>query len=422
MSSRSLTQPDTPATEAPLPDAPPDTDGLRPRLLLVLGALATLPSLSLDAYLPGLPAVARDLGSAQSVAQLTMTACLLGFALGQLFAGPVSDRFGRRRPLVVLLGVYVLATAACALAPSMATLVTVRLVQGMAGSVGMVTANAIVRDRASGAESARAFSMLMLASGVAPILGPVLGGQLLAVTSWRGLFLVLALLGTIVWAAAARAVPETLSGRRRRTGGARETLADFRLLARDRTYLGWVLGRALSAGGLTAYLSGSPFVLQGLHGLSPQGYSAAFAVNSAGLIGFGQIGGRLVRRVGPRRLLVTGIGCCAVGGLALLAVVLGSAGLPLLLLSLFPVVAGMGLVFPNSGSLALEDHPALAGTAAALLGTSQFLLSAVAAPLVGLGPQDSALPMAVVIACFEVAAMAAVVTLPRRARRAAGAG
>ncbi len=382
---------------------------------MLLGALTALPSLSLDFYLPALPALTHELGASQTLGGLTMTGCLLGFAVGLLVAGPVSDAHGRRRPLLVGLALYVAVTVACAVAPSMSMLLVLRFLQGATGAVGMVTGNAIVRDRATGAVAARMFALLMLANGAAPILGPVLGAQVLAFTDWRGVFGTLGVIGSLVLLAAYRRLPETLPAPLRHRGGLRDAVHGFGVLLRDRVLIGYTLGRASAATGLMAYVTASPFVFQRIYGLSPQTFSAMFALNSIGLIAMGQVGGRLVRRVGPSRLLRVGVGISFGGATLLLAAALTGGALGLVLVGIFTTVAGMGLVFPNSTALALARHGDRAGAATALLGVTQFFLQAAVSPLTGLGSGRTAVPMAVVVAASELAAVVAIVGLTRRA-------
>lgn len=383
------------------------------RLVVLLGALTAVPSLSLDFYLPGLPDIERGFGITQATAQLTMTGCLLGFAAGLLVAGPLSDAFGRRRPLLVGVAVYVAATLLCAAAPGITALLLARFLQGAAGAFGMVTGNAVVRDRASGHEAARLFSVLMLANGAAPILGPVLGAQLLPVTGWRGLFVTLAVVGAVTLVASWRALPETHPRAARRPAAPRAVASSFGVLLRDRGLVGLTLGRALGAAALLAYVSASPFVFQGIYGLSPQQFSAVFAVNSAGLIGMGQLSGRLVRRVGPAPLLRAGSMVSVAGSAWLLVALLTGAPFLLVLPGVFGVVAGMGMVFPNSTALGLSRHGSRAGSATALMGVVQFALQAVASPLTGLGSGDSALPMAVVVLALNGAGLFFLLTLAR---------
>ncbi|GAA4349835.1 multidrug effflux MFS transporter [Angustibacter luteus] len=382
-------------------------------LVVVLGALQGIGPLSLDTYLPALPDIAHDLSASTSATQLTLTATLAGLAVGQLFFGPMSDRLGRRRPLIVGLAVYVVASLLCAVAPNIGLLIAGRTLQGFTAAAGMVSAMAIARDVSNGAAMARLFAALMLVTGAAPVIAPVLGGQLLLVTSWRGIFGLLAVAGVLLLLTATFRVPETLPVERRRVGGFGETVSTFRRLVRDPGFRTPLLAMVLSCAGLFGYLAGSPFLLQDVHGLSAQAYSALFAVNTIGLTGLSQLSGRIVHRTGPRVLLLAGTSICAVGGLGLLAATLAGAGLLAIVPALFLVVSGMGFVFPNATALALADHGDTAGSASALLGTGQFLAGAVAAPLVGLGP-DASLTMAVVIAVVTVASVGAALSGSRR--------
>jgi DHA1 family bicyclomycin/chloramphenicol resistance-like MFS transporter len=390
----------------------------RERLALigVLGALSALGPLSIDLYLPAFPALADDLGSRESSIQLTLTACLAGLALGQAFVGPLSDALGRRRPLLVGLVLYGLASVVCALAPSTAALVAGRFLQGLAGAAGVVIARAVVRDLHTGSAAARFFSRLMLVTGLAPILAPVLGAELLRFTSWRGVFWVLAVVGVLLLGLVAVGLRETLPVARRRDGSLRDTARTYAGLATDRVFMGYALSGGLAFAALFAYISGSSFVLQDMYGITPQGYALLFGVNSLGLTIMSQVNGRLVDRVPLRTLLRSGMIVTAVGGVLAVAVAAtGFGGLTGIATALFLVASGIGFVMPNSTALALADHPEAAGTASALLGALQFVVGAVAAPLVGAFADGTALPMAVVIAVAGVGGLAAlgVLTRPR---------
>jgi DHA1 family bicyclomycin/chloramphenicol resistance-like MFS transporter len=386
-------------------------------LIVVLGALSAFAPMSVDMYLPAFPALAKDFGVDESQIQLTLTACLAGLAVGQVLAGPVSDALGRRRPLVVGLVAYVAASLACALATSVDALTGLRVVQGLAGAASIVIARAIVRDLYVGAAAARVFSLLMLVLGVAPIVAPVIGAQLLEVTSWRGLFVVLAGYGALLLAVTVVLLPETLPAERRRPLGLGHTLSTFRRLLAERAFVGYCLGSGLAFAAMFAYIAGSPFVLQEIYGLSPQVYGAVFAVNALGIVVASQVSGRLVGRVSPRRLMDAGLALAAGGGLALLGVVwAGGIGLAGVLPALFVSVSSVGLVTPNSVALALSGHPDDAGSASALLGVTQFLLGALIAPLVGLWGTDTALPMSAVIAALGVGAALTVLVLARPER------
>jgi DHA1 family bicyclomycin/chloramphenicol resistance-like MFS transporter len=369
------------------------------RLFLLLGGLTAFGPLSIDMYLPALPAIGKDLAASESVIQLTLTACLIGLALGQVVAGPLSDTLGRRRPLLVGVAGYVIASLLCALAPSAGILVALRLVQGLAGAAGIVIARAIVRDLYSGSAAARYFSRLILVMGLAPILAPVVGGQLLRVTSWHGIFLALAGITALLWLGAARALPETLPIERRSSGSLRDTGRRFTVLATDRRFVGFAVSAGLAFGAMFAYIAGSPFVLQGIYGVSPQTFSLIFGLNAIGFVVASQINGSLVARIEPLRLLRVGLIGTAVAGIALLAVILtGRLGLGAALLPLFFLVSSIGFVVPNATALALSLHPEAAGTGSALLGVIQSGIAAFGAPLVGLAGVTTAVPMATVIA------------------------
>jgi MFS transporter, DHA1 family, multidrug resistance protein len=388
----------------------PDTSAAHPRsdvrLVVVLGMLSMFGPISLDLYLPALPALATDLGASTSAAQLSITACLLGLATGQLVAGPLSDQFGRRRPLIVGLVVYLLASAACALAPTIEVLVVLRLVQGLAGAAGIVIARAVARDLYSGRRLVIIFSRLILVNGLAPILAPVIGGQLVRVTSWRGIFLVLAAFGVVLLAAGVFGVPDSLPAQRRRSGGVRDTLRSFRTLLADRLFVAVVLAAGLAGASMFAYIAGATFVLQRLYGLSAQQFSFAFGSNALGIMILGQVGARLAHRWSPHRVMALGLLMNLLGAAGLAATVLVGLGLPFLLGSLFVMVSALGLVFPTSTALALADHPERAGAASSLLGLGQYVMGAVVAPLVGLAGEDSAAPLGIVaVSCSAAGAL-----------------
>ncbi|MFJ6216791.1 multidrug effflux MFS transporter [Streptomyces sp. NPDC092296] len=382
-------------------------------LVVILGALTALGPLSNDTYLPGLPDLTHDLHATASAGQLSLTACLLGLGFGQLFAGPVSDALGRRRPLVFGLGVYTAAALLCAIAPNIWLLVALRAIQGLGGAVGIVTAAAIVRDRHEGAAAAKYFSLLMLITGLAPVLAPVAGGQLLRFTSWHGIFTLLGIIGALMLVVVAVGLPETLPAERRHSGGLKATGPVFRTLLSDRLFVGYTVAGGLAFAAMFAYIAGSPFVLQDIHGMSPQGFSAVFAVNAGGLVVAAQVCGRIVHRTGPRPLLALGLSGSAVGGVGLLVTVLAGGGLVPLLVALFIVVSSVGLVMPTSTALALQDHGSSAGSAAALLGLSQHVFGAAVVPLVGLAGEGTAVPMGIVIAALGVSALTFFATLTR---------
>jgi DHA1 family bicyclomycin/chloramphenicol resistance-like MFS transporter len=363
-------------------------------LVLLLGGLSALGPISMDLYLPGMPAMADDLSAGWSMTTLTTTACMIGLGLGQVLAGPISDRLGRRPPLLAGIAVYVVMSLLCAVAPSIWVLLVLRLLQGFAGAAGIVVAAAIARDVGGGIRSARLFASLVAIGSIAPVVAPLVGGQLLHVTDWRGTFLAMAAVGVVFLVAAGRVIVETLPADRRRSTGPTLGMADSRLLLGDRRFVALMGCVALSFSTLGLYLGGGPFLLEEIHGVSPQLFSVLFAANAAGIVGLSQASRRLVHRTGPTPLLVLGLATSAAGGTGCLLLTLADAPLGWLLLALFLVVSSMGLVRPNAMALALAPHPSRAGSAAGLMGMSQFCLSAAVMPVVGVGGAGSALPMA----------------------------
>jgi DHA1 family bicyclomycin/chloramphenicol resistance-like MFS transporter len=383
-----VTTPEVPAVDEVVPgSATPGASRLR--WVLVLGSLTMFGPLSLDLYLPAFPVIAKDFDTSASHVQLTLTACLIGLAAGQLVAGPLSDRFGRKRPLMIGIAGYAIASLLCALAPDITTLTAARLLQGLAGSAGIVIARAVARDLHSGPALARLFALLMLVTGLAPILGPTVGAQVLRVTSWHGIFVLLAGIGLLLLLSVVLLLPETLPPERRRGGGFGSTVRTFGTLLRNRAFVGYALTAGFVLGAMFAYIAGSSFVLQETYGLSPQEFSFVFGGNAVGLIAMSQVSAWLVRTVAPSVLLRSAVVISATGGTCLLISVLADAGLPAVLVSLFLLVLSVGLASPNATALALADHPHIAGSAAALLGLGQYAIGCALAPLTGLSGETS---------------------------------
>lgn len=369
----------------------------------LLAALSAFGPLSMDMYLPALPELTRDLGASASAAQLTLTTCMIGLGVGQIVIGPISDARGRRGPLLTGVALYAVASALCALAPGIWTLLALRFAQGVAGAAGIVVARAIVSDLYRGAEAVRYLGLLILVSGVVPMFAPLIGGQLLHVTDWRGIFGILALTGLLLLVASWRILHETAPPPGEPVPHARV----FGVLLRDRRFMGHTLAAGLSVTALIAYIAGSPFVLQDIHGVSPQAFSVIFAVNSAGIVAATQITRGLVERFGAERLLRAGLWLGALGAAGTLAAVATGSGLLLLLPALFVAAASVGVVLPTGTALALADHPQAAGAASGMLGVAQFGFGAAIAPLVGLGGTGDALPMGIAMAVVAVCALLA---------------
>ncbi len=401
----------------------PDVAGGPPRALtgaravLLLGSMTALTPLAIDAYIPALPTLTRDLGASGSLGQLTMTALLLGLAVGQLVGGPISDATGRRRPALTGIGLFVAASLLCAIAPAIWVLIPLRFLQGASGAAAVVTARAVVRDLHGGVAAARMFALLILVMGVAPVVAPIAGAQLLRVTSWRGVFVALAVLGTVLFVVVARTLPETLSEHGRHVGGLRPTLRTFASLLTDRAFVGYAAAGGLALAAVFSYISGSPFVLQDIYGMSPQAFSGVFAANAVGFVTLSQVSARIVHRTGPRRLLLVGLGLSVAGSSFFAVAVLAHLGLPAVVAGLFLVVAAVGFTAPNATALALAEHGRTAGAASALVGVGQYVIGGAAAPLTGLGGTHTAVPLAVVLLALSVAAATTVpLTSARRLR------
>lgn len=389
------------------------------RFALILGGLTAFGPLSIDMYLPALPQLSADLGATSSQAQLTLTAVLLGLALGQLFAGPISDSVGRRKPLMVGLALYITASVLCALSNEVYALAALRALQGFGAAAGMVIARASVRDLYTGVEASRFFSSLMLVTGLAPILAPVIGGQILAYTTWRGVFVVLTGFAVVLMAVALFALPETKPAQWRQPLHLRSTFATFASLLARPSFLGNALAAGLGMATMFAYVSGSSFVLQGVYGMSPQAYSLVFGLNAVGLVLGGQVNARLVGRFATEsQLLLGALISASTAGAMLVTSVLLQLGLPVILTALFVMIASLGFVMPNTTMLALADNREVSGSASALLGVMQFIVGALAAPLVGLGGVGSALPMALVMFGVVLASLTVWLALGRRASQA----
>ncbi|SDK49819.1 MFS transporter, DHA1 family, bicyclomycin/chloramphenicol resistance protein [Nonomuraea maritima] len=389
--------------------------GGRALLLVILGALSAIGPLSIDMYLPALPAITSEMLSAPAQVQLTLTACLIGVSVGQVIAGPLSDVRGRRVPLIVGVAGFMAASLLCAFAPSVPVLIACRLLQGILGGAALVIVRAVVRDLYDGAAIARIFATLMLVSGLAPILAPIAGAQLLAVTSWRGVFVALSVAGLVLLVAVLTGVRETLPVAGRESGGLRNTVRTFWHLLGDRAFMACALTAGLAFAAMFGYISGSPFVLQEVYGATPQQYSLIFGLNAFGLTLTAQVGGRLSGRVSPARLVFTGLAIALVGAVLLLTAALTGLGLWGIVGGLFVIMLGQGLVMPGAGALALASQPPqVAGSASALLGVLQFALGALSAPLVGLVGAGTAVPMACVMLALILSSALMFTFLSRR--------
>jgi DHA1 family bicyclomycin/chloramphenicol resistance-like MFS transporter len=386
------------------------------RLGSLLMMLTVFGPISMDLYLPALPALTDELGATTSTAQLTVTACLLGLAGGQLIAGPLSDRFGRRGPLLIGVTAYVIVSALCAASPSIELLIAARLVQGLAGGVGIVIAQAAGRDVYEGRTLIRFYGRLTVMGGLAAVAGPLLGGALTTVMDWRGLFVVLAGIGVAILLSVSLGFAETLPEEVRTVGGFARIRADMRVLFSDRTFLGAVLVQGFVNAALFAYLSGATYVLQGVYGLTPFQYALAFGLNSAGFALFGYLSGVASARWSVRGTLVVGVAITGLGALGLLAAGLMHVPLVAVVLSLLLLVSGAAVASPPSTTIALADYPQFAGTASSVLGATRFAFGGAVAPLVGVAGALNILPLGIVataaVLCAAVAGSARLARTP----------
>ena len=374
------------------------------KLVLLLGAMAALGALTTDMYLPSLPEVVVDLAAGEACVQFTITATLLGGALGQLLIGPLSDRYGRRAPVLVGVSVHVVASLACLLAPSVAPLIALRIIQGMGNAAAAVVAVAVIRDRLIGAEASAMLSRLMLVIGVAPLLAPTIGGLIASVWHWRVVFVALALYGVVLAVIVWRFLPESLPADKRIRSN-RAVVGSYRVLLKDPQFLALALLPGLAMAALFAYVSGSPFVIRDGYGLSEQEFAILFAVNGLGLVLGAQVNAALVRKFAPVRIMRLALPASVLTSVVLLVMAAtGAGGLIGLCVPLWLMLAINSLIPPNASALALTRHGERAGAAAALIGCAQAGVAGLVAPLVGVVGAN-ALGMSVVIVGAMVTAL-----------------
>jgi DHA1 family bicyclomycin/chloramphenicol resistance-like MFS transporter len=383
-------------------------------LIAVLALLSAVTPLSIDMYLSAFPTMAAEFGTSAPMIQLTLTALLIGLAVGQLVLGPLSDRYGRRTPLLIGTLVCLAASLLCVVSPSVEVLIALRFVQGFAGAAGVVISRAVVADRAAGAEAARLFAVLMVIGALAPVLAPVLGGFIVADFGWRVVFAVLAALNAVMLLGAVFFIPESLPRDRRRPGGLAALRSSTATVLSNRRFVGYALALAFVFTALFSYISASPFVLQNIIGLSPRAYSLTFGGCAVVMAVMSALSARLVVRIAPRRLMLGGMTAMVIvtGSLLLTVTVGGVAPLPTIAL-MAGFMACMGFVVANAMALATAEVRYAAGTGSAVLGFLQYALGAGASPLVGLAGEHSALPMGIAMFAAAVLAAAALLALTR---------
>ncbi|HZG85536.1 multidrug effflux MFS transporter [Paenibacillus sp.] len=383
------------------------------RLALLLGLFSTLGPFTIDMYLPAFPAITRQFGTTASLVQFSLTACLLGLGVGQLVMGSLSDGYGRRKPLLISMVVYVISSLACAFSPNIGLLIVFRFVQGFAASAGIVISRAIARDLYSGKELTKFFSMLVLVSNLGPLVAPVAGSGVLTFTTWVGVFIALSLLGMYLLVMTKWRLGESLPPDRRSSTNFVHQLHSYGVLMRDRQFLGYMLAQGIMIAGVFAYVSGTPFIYQNIYGASPTVFALLFGSNGIGLIIGSQVVGRMAHRVSEHAFVLFGLWLALVASVVVLLVAIFHGPLFTLVIPLFFFVAAIGITSTAAFPLAMESQAHMAGSAAALLGVIPFLLGAVVAPLVGIAGEDTAVPLGVIILSSSTAAMIAYFSLVR---------
>ncbi|WP_274650878.1 multidrug effflux MFS transporter [Paenibacillus humicola] len=384
------------------------------RFALLLGAFSALGPLTIDMYLPSFPQITEAFGTKASLVQLSLTACLLGLACGQIIMGALSDVHGRRRPLIIALVFYLTASFCCAVAPNIGLFIAARFIQGFAAAAGIVISRAIVRDVFSGHELTRFFSLLMLVNNAVPLLAPVAGGGIISFTTWVGVFIVLGVVGVLLAMLATWGLTESLPAEKRTPSNLGQLLRNFGSLLRDRQFTGYALAQGLMIGGVFAYVSGTPFIYQNIYGVSPQLFSILFGTNGISLIIGSQLVGRLVHIVTERRFVIIGLTLAGLSSGGVLIWVSFKGPLAGLVALLFLFVSSIGITATSSFSLAMESQSHIAGSASALLGVIPFILGAIVSPLVGIAGEDTAVPMGVIIFMTSSLALLAYFGLVRK--------
>ncbi|AYV69592.1 MULTISPECIES: Bcr/CflA family multidrug efflux MFS transporter [Niallia] len=385
----------------------------RLQIAFLLGSLSLLGPFTIDTYLPAFPTIVEQFHTNASLVQVSLTTCLLGLAFGQLIIGPMSDVQGRRKPLLTFLGLYLLSSLICAIAPNIYMLIGARFIQGFAAAGGLVISRAVVRDLYSGRELTKFFATLMLIGNLGPIVAPIIGGAILSFASWKVVFLVLTCVGIILTLVVAFKLEETLPVEKRVPSNIKKVVSNFGSLLKDREFAGYAFTQGFTTAGIFAYVSGISFVYQNIYGVSPQVFSLLFGVNGVGLIIGTQIVGRL-SRFSEKTFLKSGLALSMSASILLVIAILVHAPLVAVAIPIFLFVTSISIIGTSSFSLAMETKGHMAGSASALLGLLPFLLGSLTAPLVGIGGEHTAVPMGVIIFASSLLAFLSYYILVRK--------
>ncbi|MDR6549164.1 multidrug effflux MFS transporter [Paenibacillus qinlingensis] len=389
------------------------------RLALLLGLFSTLGPFTIDMYLPAFPQIVEQFGTTASLVQLSLTACLLGLGIGQMVMGSLSDVYGRRKPLLISMAIYVVVSIICAISPSIWMLILARLVQGFVASAGIVISRAIARDMFSGHELTKFFSLLLLVGNLGPLVAPVTGSGVLTLTSWIGVFIALAILGTFLFAMTKWRLQETLPVERRSPSNFAQQLRNYGSLLRDRSFTGYMLAQGVMIAGVFAYVSGTPFIYQNIYGVSPTVFALLFGSNGITLVIGSQLVGRMSHRISEQSFMLFGLWLASAASIAVLLVAIFHGPLYALVIPLVFFVAAIGITSTAAFPLAMESQGHMAGSAAALMGVIPFLLGAVVSPLVGIAGEHTAVPLGAIILGTSAAGMLSYFLLVRKGAKAA---
>ncbi|MCI1946496.1 multidrug effflux MFS transporter [Clostridium luticellarii] len=376
------------------------------KLAIILGILAGLGPLVTDLYIPSLPTVSKFFNASTSITQLSLTTSLLGLAIGQVIIGPISDKTGRRKPLILSLIIFTFSSLLCPLTSSIYIFILMRFLQGLAGAGGIVISRAMARDIYSGKLLVQFFSMLMLVNGIAPIISPVLGAQLLKFVNWKGIFYILTVLGLLLCIMVWAGIKESLSLNMRTAGNLKNNFIGLLHLFKDDVFIGYTFIQGFILAGMFGYISASPFVIQDIYGLSAQQFSLCFAINGLGIVTMTQVSGHLAKKIALNKILGAGLLISLLGSLVLFSMTIVNGPLISILIPLFIVISSVGTITTTTGSLAMEPKGDEAGSASSLLGFIPFALGALASPLVGIAGEKTSVPMgAVILFCNAAAAL-----------------
>ena len=387
-------------------------------LALLLGVFSTLGPFTIDMYLPAFPQIAKDFGTNASLVQFSLTACLLGLGIGQLVTGPLSDAYGRRRPLLIGIIAYVIVSLACAYSPNIGTLIVLRFAQGFAASAGIVISRAIARDLYSGHELTKFFSLLLLVGNLGPLVAPIAGSGVLKFTTWPGVFISLSILGVFLYLMTQFRLKESHPPERRVSPNFKSQLRNYGVMLRDKKFVGYMLAQGILTGGVFAYVAATPFVYQNIYGVSPTMFSVLFASNGISLMIGSQIVGRISHRVPEQRLMIIGLWMALLSSIVVVGVTVVEGPLFALVIPLFFFVCSISITSTAAFPLAMESQSKNAGSAAALLGLVPFVLGGLVAPIVGIAGEDTAVPLGLTLMGTSLVAILTYFMLVRKAEQA----